>query len=79
MGKINMTSPIMLVINEMMAHAANDIGFPPSDGNVDQLLNDLENDFGIDLNPDGPITTQLMDTIVFAIREWKVATKNNHA
>ncbi|MDF2534159.1 MAG: hypothetical protein K0R18_316 [Bacillales bacterium] len=71
-------SPLMTVIIEMVKHAAEEIGCEHCSENVDQILIDLDHDYGIQLNPDGPIFVGVMESICMTILEWQKNTRDNH-
>lgn len=68
---------LMKVINEMMYYAALEIGFEHSDENVEQVIMDLEYNYGIKFDANAPVTYELMRVVCNAIEDWKVNTKNN--
>lgn len=65
------------VVNEMMEQAAKEINFDATPDNTEQLLMNLSIGYGIELNEDAPITTDLMRVIINEIDEWKQETYVN--
>lgn len=69
-----MTNNIMNLLEEMVNEASKEIGFESDSGNVDQVLTELENSYGIELNIDAPITWQIMNILTEVIQEWQSET-----
>lgn len=78
MSNFKRTTPIMMVLNEMMYYAAREIGVQHSSDNVEQVIMDIYHGFDIDLDKDGPVTHEVMTVVAGAVEEWKINTKNNY-
>lgn len=78
MTNFKRTTPMMMVLNEMMYYAAREIGVQHSNENVEQVIMDLYYSHDIELDQDEPVTHELMTAVASTVEEWKVNTKNNY-
>lgn len=65
------------VVEEMMRNAAEQIGYEHNEGNIGQLLKQIQEGYDIQVNFDGPITWQILNLITNEVKQWQTVTKEN--
>ncbi|MNK38783.1 hypothetical protein D3C87_573790 [compost metagenome] len=68
---------LLLLVSEMVENAAKSIDFPHSEENVDQIINDLIQNYGIDLNKNLIINAGDVSSICQCILDWQHNTLMN--
>lgn len=65
---------LMKVVREMVRSAGNEIGFEFDESNVDQVLEDFKDQWGIEFDQNDFITVSLMECICETVGDWKHRT-----
>lgn len=72
-----MKNSVMEVVAEMVNESAREIGVPVNDGNIEMVLAQLDETYGIILITEKVMTWRLMVLITDSIIQWEKETKNN--